>query len=706
MGRKASVKLEADVAGFIGPVGTAKKAVDDLGDKVSKLDRELDKIPADAAKAAAAMKLLGGEAVSAGGKLDDIGKGTKLTLLDAKLRETRGEVRKLADEFQKTGDVDIFKKLGDAQGRLSALTKVRKSVADSIEFGVEDGAKAAAKAPGLGQAAIGIGAALALPLVAGLGGAIIGATGLGVAGVGILGAVLGDPERFKVGWTKTLNDLEGQFINATRPLTDDTIHALSTVGPTVASWHLNDIFDDAAKYVEPLVHGIEGFATNTIRGVAALVDKGGPAVDALSQGLGRLGIAAGNALADIADGAEGGALALHDLLNATALIIEGFGKITGAAEGLYGFIREHPIGAAIASGGLTIPISLFTAFDNTSSHLGTTQLGLRKEAEALGHTFNQQGEDLTVLQAKMNATTVSTDNLAASMTNKIFTALMGIDQATLGVAESQTHLTETFEENAKTLKKHADQLDINTKQGQSNREGVLASVTANMQLYQAQIAAGMSAEDAAAAYDANTASLEKQLRKAGLTKDQIDGLIGKYREVPDEVNTTIAIEGLTDAINNLNHTIQLIAGIKSKDVYVKVHNQVFNDTTGQRVTGNSRLGATSDNQFGGIRYHAAEGMIVPPSNPGTVLFGEPATGGELYLPLRGITPSRAMGLAQVAGNNYGFSVTPAGAAGGGNISITLVGGDPATQALMTGMRAVIRKDFNGSVQVALGQGAG
>jgi hypothetical protein len=704
MGRKVSVKLEADVAGFVAPMGTAKKATDDLGDKVSKLDRELDKIPADAAKAAAAMKLLGGEAVSAGGKLDDIGKGTKLTLLDAKLRETRGEVRKLADEFQKTGDVDVFKRLGDAQGRLAALTKVRKSVADSFEFGVEDGLKSASRSPSLMAVGGTIGAGLAIPLAAALGGALAGATGFGIAGVGIAGAILGDPQRFQLAWSRTLNDLQAEFVNATRPLTDDTIHAISTIGPMVRSWHLSDLFDQAQKYVEPLVQGVEGFATGIVHGVEALVEHGEPAVNALATSMSRLGVATGTAMAEIANGADGGAAALNDLAKVTSYVIVGLGGIVEGAEKAYSFIQDHPFAAAIASFGMTIPISLLGEADDTTKHLQQTELGLRKEAEALGHVFDQQGEDLTLLQAKMNATTVSTDTLAASMTNKIFTALMGIDQATLGVAESQLRLRETFEENAKTLKKHADQLDINTKQGQSNRESVLASVTANMQLYQAQVAAGMSADDAAVSYNENTAALEKQLHKANLTQQEIDGLIGKYREVPNTVNTTIAIEGLTDAINNLNRTILLIAGIKSKDVYVRVFNTVYDVTTGVRKTGSSQL-AREQEQFGGIR-HAAEGMIVPPSNPGTVLFGEPATGGELYLPLRGITPSRAMGLAQVAGNNYGFSVTPAGAAGGGNISITLVGGDPATQALMTGMRAVIRKDFNGSVQVALGQGAG
>jgi hypothetical protein len=44
--RKVSVGLEADVAGFIGPVDAAAHATEKLDDHVNELDRSLDKIPA------------------------------------------------------------------------------------------------------------------------------------------------------------------------------------------------------------------------------------------------------------------------------------------------------------------------------------------------------------------------------------------------------------------------------------------------------------------------------------------------------------------------------------------------------------------------------------------------------------------------------------------------------------------------------------
>jgi hypothetical protein len=661
MGRKVSVALEADIAGFVGPVKVATKSVDDLDDKVGKLDHDLNRIPPDAAKAGAALKLLSGDVNDVGMKVQNIGdKNTGLAVLDSKIKSTRTEVRKLADEFTKTGDVDVFKKLGDSQGRLSALTKIRKDLADSVSSGVGEGMLAGFKMPGLQYVIAGVGASLAVPLIAGLGGALAGGAGFGIAGLGIAGAIMGDPEHFGLAWDQVLGQLKVDFALAAKPFTGETYAAIASIGPMIASWHLDTIFANALTYAEPLVHGLENFATGTVKGIGALVEKGGPAVNALSAGMSELGHAAEVALGSIADGAEGGALALHDTVHAVSLVVEGFGAIVGAAEKAYGFVRDHPIISAIGSGGMSIPLSVWTAFDHQVSQLSTTEYGLEQAAKAAGHQFDMQGDDLTALSQKLNTATLSVDSLAASMVNKLFTATMDIDRATLGVAESQTRLRETFEENAKTLKKNADQLDINTKQGQANRESVLASVTANMQLYQSQIAAGMSANDAADAYDQNTAALEAQLQKAHLTQGEIDGLIGKYRGIPKKVDTDIAINGLTSAINGLADLIRQINGIHDKTVTVTVKQ------VGDNPKGQSRGGSWAS---GGIR-RAAVGMILPPSDPGTVLSAEPQTGGEALIPLRGISQGRAMSLAQTVGDSYGFSVSSG--RGGGGIALTLV----------------------------------
>jgi hypothetical protein len=619
----------------------AADATDHLDRSVRKVDEDLNDIPPDAARAAAALKLLGGDVKTVGDRVESLGqKNASLAILESKIRDTRTEVRKLSDEFVKTGDVDVSKKIGDASGRLEGLKAVRSKIKDELEGGVKDavtgGVRNAAQSFDLQAAAIRLGAGLVVPILAGAGGAVTALGGASIAGLGVLGAVMGDPAKFSFAWGQALSQIGSDFIDATKPFTGETYAAIASIGPMVQSWHLDQIFAGAVKYVEPLVGGVEDLVTSTVRGVGALVDKGAPAVSALTSGMTELGRAGESALTSIADGAEGGAYALQDTIHAASVLVETFGKIVQGAENAYAFIHDHPIGSAIASGGLTIPLSLLEATDNKTSHLATTELGLRKEMEAAGHQFSLQGDDLTALGQKLNQAAVSVDSLAASMVNKLFTATMGLDQAVLGVAESLTRLNDSFKENGR-------QLDIHSAKGQANREAILGAVTANMQLYQAQISAGMSSGDAAKIYDENTAALERNLRKAGLTTKQIDELIGKYRGIPGNVERDIAINGLTAAINGLAELIRMINGIHDKTV------TVYYRTQGQSL--NAPLA------HGGIR-RAQVGMIIPPSDPGTTLVGEPQTGGEALIPLRGITAARAMELAQTAVGGYGLDVVP------------------------------------------------
>jgi hypothetical protein len=676
--RKTSVALELKAGQFKSEADITKAKVEALDRSVEELDRDITKIPPDATKAATALRLLGSDADGAGKKLANLGdKYTSLSILDAKIKTTRAEVRKLADEFVRTGDVDTFRKLGDSQGLLTALTKTRREVAKAIEGGVSD----AASSPQLRQIGIALGAALAVPLTAALGGALAAGAGAGVAGAGIAAAVLGDPARFGFAWNQVLRQLKSDFIDAGKPFAGETYGLLARIGPMVAGWHLDEIFRNAVKYVEPLSRGAEDFATNMVRGVGELVKKGEPAVTALSHAMSRLGEAGRHAMEDIAEGADGGAMALHDASNAVALIVEGFGKAVQGAENLYGWIREHPFSAAVATGGLSIPISIWTAFDDQIGVLSTTEYGLQKAAEAAGHAFNQQGDDLTLLTQKMNMATLTTDTLAASMVSKLFSATMALDQATLGYAQSLTRVSESI-----TKKDHS--IEISTAKGQENREVVLAVIQENMALYQSNIAVGMSAQDAARKYEENTAQLEKQLQQAGLTGAEIESLVGKYRGIPREVNTQIAVEGLTRAISQLSETLRLINGLHDKTVTIRY--KEYGSPRGQ-----SRL---VPELHGGI-LRAAEGMIVAPSNPGTVLFGEPATGGEAYIPLRGISPSRAMSLAQTVGDSYGFNVSR-GSSRSVAISLTITGsGTGYTRLLAQTLQDMQR---NGQLQLTAG----
>jgi hypothetical protein len=683
--RRVSVQLEADVASYLAGIEASTRATRQLANAVARLDRQLDRIPASAALASAAvrrlsdetartdlnmrnlrdrtnetdrslrrtpdsaasvaraLRLLGIEGEGAGAHLRWVGGGgDSLRVLDTHLASTRNEVRRLGEEFNRTGSIDVFRRLGESEQNMRSLELLRRritgAVDDGVQDGVQDGVRSAAGSPRLMHVGLLLGAGLAVPLLAAIGGAITGLAGFGVAGLGVAGAIMGDPKRFQAEWGAAANDLKTEFLGATAVITGPALAAVRGLGPLIQSWHIDTMFANAAKYVEPLVRGVEGFASGIVRGVSAMVDKGGPAVEALSAGLVELGDAADDAFTSIAGGAEGGGEALRDVLFFTADAIRLFGDLTAAAEDAYSFVHDHPVLAAVESGGLSLPITLLDQFSDKSDEVHGTLTKLGDSAATAAVDFEALGKAL-------GHTAATADSLAGAMVGKIFAATMGLDQAVLGVAESLTRLDETMDKNGRTIDRHTGLVAMNTEKGQANREAVLAAVTANMSLYQAQLSAGMSAEDAAKNYDANTAALERQLRKAGLTTAQIDDLIGKYRGIPKQVDTDIAINGLTDAINGLAQLIREINGIKDKTVNVTV----YYHSKGQSL--NAPLA------HGGIR-RAATGMIIAPSDPGTTLVGEPQTGGEALIPLQGISQSRAMGLMQTAGAGYGLDVVP------------------------------------------------
>lgn len=658
MGRKVSVALEADVAGFIKGVLGADKAVDDLGDKVEKLDKELDKIPPDAAKAGAALKLLGGDVNSVGDKVSTLGeKNQGLAVLDAKIKQTRSEVKKLADEFVKTGDIDVFKKLGDAQGRLAGLQNVRKKLADALtpDNLVKDGEKAAEgffrgilnkaddfgddlakmlpsalsgalSTPVLGPViAAGLLAALlaAVDIVlASAGGLVLAAGAGGAIGLGIMGAIMGNPEVIKARWKTAIDGIKQEFVNDAQPFQQPLIDAAAQVQAAFGSMHLEQTFAKAATYLQPLVDGGLEFARYIGQAVNYLTENAGPEVKVIAEELPKIGQAIAEASKSISEGSEGGAQALKDLFGVIETVIAGLGGMIGFAEKAYEKLAKFR--DAVIPRDWLFPPDTPQRLDNAARALG-----------GVGDVAKSTTKDLEALSSEIPDAASQMDRWAEKMVDHVFGALMAVDQATLGFAESLTRLDESFEKNGKSI-------DIHTAKGQANREAVLASIQMNMQAYKSNIDLGMSAEEAAQKYDEGTASIEAQLRKMGVAKGDIDDLIGKYRGIPKRVDTDIAINGLSHAIDNLNETLRLLAGLHDKTV------TVYYRTRGQSL--NAPLA------HGGIR-RAASGMIIPPSDPGTTLVGEPQTGGEALIPLRGISQGRAMSLAQTVGDAYGFGVS-------------------------------------------------
>jgi hypothetical protein len=544
--RSAEVELKLHAAQFRAEVRASKRDVKDLDDSVEGLDADVKKLPPDALKAAAALKALGAESGAAKVKLEDFGRrSTVLGDLEHRLASARAEVRRLADEFNRTGNTTTFLHLNLAQGNLKQLEGVKKSLTGALEQGAKDAGPKIGDllSTGIGSSKLGPGVAIAIaaasPMIATAAASAVLA-GIGLAGIGGAVAVqLRDPKVIAAGTGLGQHVLDGltQATSAFQPVLLRTIARAGTAFDQLQP-RLTKMFDALAVPAEQLGSGLINTISAAMPGILRAADAAGPLITELAQDLPLLGTAIGSFASEMASVGPEARQFLRDTISGVSTFITYAGQLTSTLAQVYGFLKEwDPY------------VRLLTSDSNNQAYTKTvTAVG------AVGSQAELTDQQLADLATQMAKTTATADSLASAMTTKLLQSMLGLDQANLSVAQSQTRV-------AATLKENGRQLDIHTAKGQANREMILSAVAANVQQYQAMIASGASSKEAADAYDANTAALERQLRKAGLTAKQVDGLIGKYRGVPGQVDTAIAMNGLTQAINDLNTLLRLLNGL-------------------------------------------------------------------------------------------------------------------------------------------------
>jgi hypothetical protein len=79
-------------------------------------------------------------------------------------------------------------------------------------------------------------------------------------------------------------------------------------------------------------------------------------------------------------------------------------------------------------------------------------------------------------------------------------------------------------------------------------------------------------------------------------------------------------------------------------------------------------------------------MYFPPTDPGTLLVGEPQTGGEWLIPRQGISQMRAAWLGQNAMGGYGLDVVPRGGTTKVELAVTGNSSDDLYQSIQRGIR--------------------
>jgi hypothetical protein len=635
------------------------------------------------------------------------------------VKKAEVETRKLGDTFRRTGDLDVWKAFKDSEKNLATLRKMHSSLNDLVD----DAQQVAQKLPSgiLGtlsklppQAIMGIsGAVLAIgPAIGGmLSGAITAALGGGALAAGIALAAQNSRVKdafglFGVTASEALEDSAGVFVEPLVRVADKWDETFSrNILPSI-----REDFAALAPVVDELGDGIAGLATAAMPGLNAMLREARPVLSALAQDLPEIGQAFGDMLADMSNSTTGAVTGIHLLTDAISGLMRVTGMLVGNASrelsifnnvihgDFLGAMKDatasgasfsdffihlmESMGGATGIAGYMLDVfkmaaPVFGQIDQQGPVTGAvlTTIGTAaRVAAAGGDVMKVAYEDA---MKSIQQSTITADTVAGAMAMKILNSAMQIDQAYLGLAGAQNTLTQSLADNGRML-------NVHTQAGMSNRQAVLGVVQANMAQFQANINAGMSAQDAAAAYDDNTRSLEHQMHQAGFTQEQIDGLVGKYRGVPTSVNTNIAILGLTEAIANLEDTIRLVNGIPSRTVHQSVI--VHYSSTGSTAQAGVTRGATAiTNRWGGVYEKAELGTlreagVYSATDPGRYMIAEPGTGGEAFVPKNG-NATRSASILSKAAAWYGLDVVRQGRAmpsgGGANVVYNLTVTAPA-----------------------------
>lgn len=573
--------------------------------------------------------------------------------LRSEFDQTSASVRKMKEEFSKSGDMNLWKdiengekRLKSLKGELSSLGSVGGSVGKEVKKALADIGDEGGKAFGKGLEssalqsikgvatspiglAVGVGLAAAIsPMIgAAVGAGVTVGLGGGVLALGIARAAA-DPrvgQAWSGMWSKVGEALDSRAQTFVKPLVDSA----DIVGDAFrfsAIPKIGDAFDMLKPRITDLAHGSADLIQNMFKGdnFTRVMDVADRMLGKLASELPNFGNALNNMLGSIADGAPGIEQFWSEFLVGTQRTIVGIGNVIEALSKTYKAMDDFGNGindafdkASVVVGNFVTDTykamddfgngindkfdKLFNIDRSDDSEPKRKLFNLKTGAEEAGGAAAAAALDFGALQQQVNSTAATADSVFGAAVDKMLNSTMALDQATLGFAESQTHLADSVRQNG-------NELDIHTAKGQANREAILGMVTANQQGFDANIRAGMGADQARGAYEANTRAIEDSMRAAGFNQAAIDGMIGKYRSVPANIATDIELHGLAQAIAGLDETLRRINGLdgRTANTYVnEIHRQIFADPVGH--FGPNGTGGPPANAHGGITGAASGG---------------------------------------------------------------------------------------------------
>lgn len=562
----------------VNETGAAGKRMADAMNEATRSGRTLDQVLADTGKSA---KGMGAEFANAGklskSQLEEIRRNT--VLLDRQISETKRSLASLSTTIARGGGDDdkVNKTFNQQRSQLALLQSARKLLPDPKIW--EEEGKKAGQSFGRGWNVGGLsiagnvtqvlGPALlgaAVPLLAFLGAAISAAV-VGAAGVGgVVGGVYlaSKDQRVVSAFTELQNTLSARLQAGAESFVPVTVNALHDLQKVARGIDFSAILGDASKFVQPLERGLAIFTERIAFGLQIAFRNGGPLIDELSLGIARLGDAIGDMfLAFSAHSVEITAAMklLFDIIEGTVRFATGLLTILSDIFGIivkFGGFGEKAAAEYAALEAATKNASKATWENNAAVDEGGSSLevfsGNAEAAKAALEGVASAQADVQAGQAALKATidglqsgfggaALAAQSLKTAQDDLYGAAIAGVD-ANEAYHKSWLDLSKAVADNGTSLK-------INTRAGLENRDALEDLLTKSNDLYFADIAVGVSTDDARKKHEARTKAVENEAHKLGLNKTATDNLIRTYGQIPPSKTTDLILDGVKAVVQAL-----------------------------------------------------------------------------------------------------------------------------------------------------------
>lgn len=182
----------------------------------------------------------------------------------------------------------------------------------------------------------------------------------------------------------------------------------------------------------------------------------------------------------------------------------------------------------------------------------------------------------------------------------------------LGWTDANINFEDSIDRVAESFKRNGDSIKISTDKGRENVRNVQDSIKAAIAARDAKIKETGSVDEGNKVYATQIERLRGVLKNAGLTKGEIEKLIGAYDEIPPEVSTDVNTPGLSAA---LSQAIRLNAELD------RIRRKAMNNPLGAGgnyagVGGYAEGGVVTRQQLAWVGEGNRPEAIIPLSNPG------------------------------------------------------------------------------------------